>query len=189
MLWQYHEILTLPFLLEGQQVLPVWPERFLGTGKWEKDRRVQRQERTGSLWYSLIKHIDTSCAWVWQVCGPFWRCRGHGSVAGVQREAKMENPREVRHMLYLSKEKCVHWFLSSIGWQWNLGTKQLGGFSCRSSSSGGTALASYSRCWLWSMNPICFWALLPARLLPCLPPVCAPSSRGEGHHLHYTPPN
>lgn len=44
----------------------------------------------------------------------------------------MENPREARHTFDLSRGKCVHWFLSSIGWQWNLGTEQLRGFSCES---------------------------------------------------------
>lgn len=92
--------------------------------------------------------------WGWQLGILFWQRKGQGTVAEVQREAKKENPHKARHMFHLSKGKCVHWFLSSIGWQWNLGTEQPRGFSRRSDRSGRAALTPRSRCWLWSMDPI-----------------------------------
>lgn len=167
---QYHEILTFPLLPEGRQV----PEQ---SNSWALGDGREREGCRGSLRCSLTKRMDTSCAGGQRLGLPFCRCKGQSF--SEKQECKI--PREARHTFYVSKEKCVHWFLSSIGWQWNLGTKQLRGFSCRSDSSGGAALASYLRCWLWSMDPICFWVLLPAKPLPC-------PHRGEGHHLRHIPP-
>lgn len=97
-------------------------------------RRVQRRQAV-----RVDKAQDASCAGGGQLGLPLCRCKG-------QSFSENGTPRcEARHTFHVSKEKCVHWFLSSIGWQWNLGTKQLRGFSCRSDSSGGAALASYSR--------------------------------------------
>lgn len=112
-------------------------EQCLGTGRWEG-----REGRRGSLRCSLTKRMDTSCAGGRRLGLPFCRCKGQSF--SEKQECKI--PREARHTFYVSKEKCVHWFLSSIGWQWNLGTKQLRGFSYRSDSSGGAVLASYLRC-------------------------------------------
>lgn len=106
--------------------------------------------------------------------------RGQRAGHGSSEQQGWKIPVKPGTHLICAKGKCVHWFLSSIGWQWNLGTEQLCRFQLRERSAAGAASASQSRCWLWSMDPIHFWGLPPVGLLPCLPP-------GEGHHLHHAP--
>lgn len=95
----------------------------------------------------------------------------------------MENPREARHTFDLSRGKCVHWFLSSIGWQWNLGAEQLRGFSCgrakrwRSCISFPVKVLTLIYGSYTLLGPATYGA---ASLPPCLQP-------GEGHHLHHPP--
>lgn len=104
---------------------------------------------------------------------------------GFSEKWKWKIPVKLRHMVYLSKAKCVHWFLSSIGWQWNLGRKQLCAFSCRSDSSGGTAGApmwgaDFEQWILHAFGPHYPWDPIPAsHCLSCLRP-----RRGASPALH-----
>lgn len=125
-----------------------------------------------------------SWAWAWQLCVPFWQCEGQGTVAGLSEKQKWKSPVKRGTCFIGHKKNRVHWFLSSIGWQWNLGTKQLCCFSSRSDSSGGAALASYARCWLWCIGIPCAFGPWYLRDYFPLPTTC---SHGEGHHLHRAP--
>lgn len=58
--------------------------------------------------------------------------RGQRAQHGGSERQGWKIPVKPGTRLICPEEKCVHWFLSSIGWQWNLGTEQLRGFSCGS---------------------------------------------------------
>lgn len=58
--------------------------------------------------------------------------RGQRAQHGGSERQGWKIPVKPGTRLICPEEKCVHWFLSSIGWQWNLGAEQLRGFSCGS---------------------------------------------------------